>query len=165
MHGREKPENDSISVIPWPSHVQAEEGHFSLWKGTVVHLEEDSEIQRTVGFLNERLSKVSGYTLKTKPMDLTETEDAPGHRTQDGGILVSGSKAAGLSSDLATEPERSTDFRPCSSYFLRRYSPVKKAEGSVRDVGSLRDRGLRPRFSYRGIRIWTAACITSTSTS
>lgn len=45
----EKPENDSISVIPWPSHVQAEEGHFSLWKGTVVYLEEDSEIQRTVG--------------------------------------------------------------------------------------------------------------------
>ena len=70
----EKPDDNPISVIPWPSHVQTGDGHFTLGKNTVVYLEQDPEVRRTVGFLNERLSNASGYTLKIKPMDLAETE-------------------------------------------------------------------------------------------
>ncbi len=65
-------------------------------------------------------------------MDLTETEGIfflnTGLKTEAYSLRIESGR---MSSNMATEPERSTDFRPCSSYFLRRYSPVKKAEGSV----------------------------------
>lgn len=149
----EKPENDSISVIPWPSHVQAEEGHFSLWKGTVVHLEEDSEIQRTVGFLNERLSKVSGYTLKTKPMDLTETEgifflntglktEAYSLRIESGRIVIEYGDGAGAFYGLQT----------LFQLFPQEIFSSEKSGRKRWDIPCcvIED---SPRFSYRGMHL------------
>lgn len=65
---------NSISIIPKPAHVQTIDGHFTLTKGTVIYLDGDTEILRTASFLNDRLSKVSGYTLEIKQVDLSQNE-------------------------------------------------------------------------------------------
>ncbi len=66
-------ESRAISVIPQPSHIESCEGAFSITKHTLVYAEGD-EILRTVGFLNERLQRVSGFSLKVSPVDFTQTE-------------------------------------------------------------------------------------------
>lgn len=66
-------ESRAISVIPQPSHVESCEGAFSITKHTLVYAEGD-EILRTVGFLNERFQRVSGFSLKVSPVDFTQTE-------------------------------------------------------------------------------------------
>ncbi len=63
----------SLDVIPQPSHIQKEEGFFSITKKTPVYAEGE-EILRTVGFLNERLRTVSGYSLNVSPTDLSQSE-------------------------------------------------------------------------------------------
>lgn len=66
-------ESRAISVIPQPSHIESCEGAFSITKHTLVYAEGD-EILRTIGFLNERLQRVSGFSLKVSPVDFTQTE-------------------------------------------------------------------------------------------
>ncbi len=66
-------ESRAISVIPQPSHIESCEGAFSITKHTLVYAEGD-EILRTVGFLNERLQRVSGFSLKVSPVDFTQAE-------------------------------------------------------------------------------------------
>ncbi len=63
----------SLDVIPQPSHIQKEEGFFSITKKTPVYADGE-EILRTVGFLNERLRTVSGYSLNVSPTDLSQSE-------------------------------------------------------------------------------------------
>ena len=63
---------DSVNVIPQPSHVETGTGHFILDKETVIYLDPDSEVRRTVDFLNDRLSTASGYSLETAPIDLNQ---------------------------------------------------------------------------------------------
>ncbi len=67
------PDSEAINVIPQPSHIQRDEGHFTITKRTVVYAGGE-EILRTVGFLNDRLSSVSGFTLKTSDVDFTQNE-------------------------------------------------------------------------------------------
>lgn len=67
------PESGAISVIPQPSHVERSEGAFSITRHTLVYAEGE-EILRTVGFFNECLQSVSGFSLEVSPVDFTQTE-------------------------------------------------------------------------------------------
>ena len=59
------PKDDAIAIIPQPSFVQRNEGSFRITKSTPIFVEQgDAEVLRTVGFLNERLEKAAGFTLK-----------------------------------------------------------------------------------------------------
>lgn len=63
---------DSVNIIPQPSHVETGTGNFILDEETVIYLDPDSEVKRTVDFLNDRLSTASGYSLETAPIDLNQ---------------------------------------------------------------------------------------------
>ena len=66
-------QSGAISVIPQPSHVERSEGAFSITRHTLVYAEGE-EILRTVGFFNECLQSVSGFSLEVSPVDFTQTE-------------------------------------------------------------------------------------------
>lgn len=56
---------EQISVIPRPSSVVRNEGRFVVRRNTTVfYSDTDAEVQNTVSLLNERLSKVTGFSLK-----------------------------------------------------------------------------------------------------
>lgn len=62
-----KPRADSISIIPQPGHVRPGEGFFTVDKSTTIFLHEpDSEFFRIAGFLDEKLSRVAGFSLKVE---------------------------------------------------------------------------------------------------
>ena len=54
-----------ISIIPQPAFLQAEEGEFVLDRNVPVYIDSpDSALLRTAAFLNERLQKAAGFSLK-----------------------------------------------------------------------------------------------------
>lgn len=61
-----------VSVIPAPSHIEMREGAFTIKPATKIVIgENEAEIARTAGFLNERLRKAAGFELEvtSEPAD------------------------------------------------------------------------------------------------
>ena len=51
-------------IIPQPAFIQTADGVFTIDRNTPVYIDEgDSALLRTVGFLNDKLSKAAGWTL------------------------------------------------------------------------------------------------------
>ena len=62
---QKKVQDNAISVIPQPSMISELEGTFKIDKDTKVFLACPSEeMQRIVGFLNERLQQAAGFKLE-----------------------------------------------------------------------------------------------------
>ena len=71
-------EREAVSVIPQPQHMRIDEGSFAITRSVPVYLDElTPEMERIAGFLNERLAKAAGFTLKVEEADLRNT-DKPG---------------------------------------------------------------------------------------
>lgn len=57
--------NRDCKIIPQPSQLRIEQGVFSLDRSTVICVpDSSSEVMRTMGFLNEYLSRAAGFELK-----------------------------------------------------------------------------------------------------
>ena len=70
-------------VVPQPASLQRTEGSFRIDRNVPVYVDiADSAILRTVGFLNERLQKAAGFSLKVI------SNDDPLHHRDEGAILV-----------------------------------------------------------------------------
>ncbi len=70
-------------VVPQPASLQRTEGSFRIDRKVPVYVDiADSAILRTVGFLNERLQKAAGFSLKVI------SGDDPLHHRDEGAILV-----------------------------------------------------------------------------
>ncbi len=70
-------------VVPQPASLQRTEGSFRIDRKVPVYVDiADSAILRTVGFLNERLQKAAGFSLKVI------SNDDPLHHRDEGAILV-----------------------------------------------------------------------------
>ncbi len=70
-------------VVPQPASLQRTEGSFRIDRNVPVYVDiADSAILRTVGFLNERLQKAAGFSLKVI------SGDDPLHHRDEGAILV-----------------------------------------------------------------------------
>lgn len=57
----------NVRVIPQPSHIRQEQGTFKINSKTVIYLQEENpEMIRVAGFLNEKLSAAAGFTIEIK---------------------------------------------------------------------------------------------------
>ncbi len=146
------PESGAISVIPQPSHVERSEGAFSITRHTLVYAEGE-EILRTVGFLNERLQRVSGFSLEVSPVDFTQTEgiffldaglpaEAYALHVEPGRIVVEYGDGAGAFYGLQTLFQlMDADIFSSERKSVKKWSvPCCVIEDS-------------PRFSYRGMHL------------
>ena len=71
-------EREAVSVIPQPQHMRIDEGSFAITRSVPLYLDEVTpEMERIAAFLNERLAKAAGFTLKVEEADLSNT-DKPG---------------------------------------------------------------------------------------
>ena len=80
-----KPQDNTISIIPQPQSVVAQDGTFTITDDTQVSLDNMSEeMVRVIGFLNERLRQAAGFELeivseptKDKCIAFVKSEGAP----------------------------------------------------------------------------------------
>ena len=152
-----KPVDRPIGIIPQPAFLQQEEGVFTLEKTTPVYVDAgDSSLLRTIGFLNERLEKAAGFSLKV-------IQDDPLRHGQEKGIFLLDAELSKEAYNLEITPGR----------VLIEYGDGAGAFYAVQTILQLlpteifaenRQRGVRwelpccaiedaPRFPYRGMHL------------
>ncbi len=152
-----KPMDRPIGIIPQPAFLQQEEGVFTLEKTTPVYVDAgDSSLLRTIGFLNERLEKAAGFSLKV-------IQDDPLRHGQEKGIFLLDAELSKEAYNLEITPGR----------VLIEYGDGAGAFYAVQTILQLlpteifaenRQRGVRwelpccaiedaPRFPYRGMHL------------
>ena len=152
-----KPVDRPIGIIPQPAFLQQEEGVFTLEKTTPVYVDAgDSSLLRTIGFLNERLEKAAGFSLKV-------IQDDPLMHGQEKGIFLLDAELSKEAYNLEITPGR----------VLIEYGDGAGAFYAVQTILQLlpteifaenRQRGVRwelpccaiedaPRFPYRGMHL------------
>ena len=95
-----KPVDRPIGIIPQPAFLQQEEGVFTLEKTTPVYVDAgDSSLLRTIGFLNERLEKAAGFSLKV-------IQDDPLRHGQEKGIFLLDAELSKEAYNLEITPGR-----------------------------------------------------------
>jgi hexosaminidase len=152
-----KPVDRPIGIIPQPAFLQQEEGVFTLEKTTPVYVDAgDSSLLRTIGFLNEKLEKAAGFSLKV-------IQDDPLRHGQEKGIFLLDAELSKEAYNLEITPGR----------VLIEYGDGAGAFYAVQTILQLlpteifaesRQRGVRwelpccaiedaPRFPYRGMHL------------
>ena len=152
-----KPVDRPIGIIPQPAFLQQEEGVFTLEKTTPVYVDAgDSSLLRTIGFLNERLEKAAGFSLKV-------IQDDPLRHGQEKGVFLLDAELSKEAYNLEITPGR----------VLIEYGDGAGAFYAVQTILQLlpteifaesRQRGVRwelpccaiedaPRFPYRGMHL------------
>ena len=97
----QKQEAGEPQIIPEPSFIERTEGSFRIDKNIPVYVDTpDTNILRTLGFLNERLQKAAGWSLKVI------SNDDPLHHTNEKAILVLDAGLKKEAYNLYISPER-----------------------------------------------------------
>ena len=147
----------AISIIPEPKFIQQEDGVFTLDRKTPIFVDcQDSALVRSLGFLNERLEKAAGFSLKL-------VFDDPLRHGQEKGIFVLDAGLMPESYNLIISPNRLVmEYGDGAGLFYAVQSVLQLLPVEV--FSEKRERGVRwevpccniedtPRFPYRGMHL------------
>ncbi len=148
----QKEADRQVSIIPQPSHLELDEGEFVLDRTTPVYVD-SKEAEDVVGFLNEKLFTVSGYTLKVSQMDFAQNHgifflnaglpsEAYSIHVENGRVVVEYGDGAGA-------------FYGLQTLFQLLPEEIFSQERTARRKWSIPCCYIddKPRFSYRGMHL------------
>jgi len=148
-------QNEIISVIPQPQHLEQQEGSFAITAKTPIFLDENTEeMQRIAGFLNEKLGTAAGFELDVREADLS---------SQERGIYFMNAGLPSESYTLHVQPERIVvDYGDGAGAFYALQTLFQLLPSDMfadHKVGGVKWRVAcceiedAPRFPYRGMHL------------
>jgi hexosaminidase len=144
-----KPETESPAIIPVPVSIQVLEGQFEITPQTcIAYPEENSEIRKTVDYLNQLVNKHTGFNLNIIDLEQTgkncisfQTDDFP-DLGQEGYTLQSNEKGIQIS---AAEPNG-------LFYGMVTLWQLFPSNDSILVIPALEIRD-KPRYQWRGVHL------------